>query len=173
MNNPRWTLLSFNSEPVYVLVPIAFKWHCLIKQKCLTMTHFTGIHSLCISDRISLLIQTAISRSASRLASNIGLLEKDAEAACVARFRLLQAKRDPLLQHGSPSRLFRDASHTLPSSFSMQHAKLDDLEPGEGLGCQVTRLVCQVLNMPPSQQCLADGRQCSALTSTTHTHALW
>lgn len=108
--------------------------------------------------------------SVSRLASNIGLLEKDAEATCVARFRLLQAKRDPLLQHGSPSRLFRDASHTLPSSFSMQRAKLDDLEPGKGLGCQVTRLVCQVLNMPPSQQCLADGHQCSALTSTTQTH---
>ena len=46
---------------------------------------------------------------------------------------------------------------TLPSSFLMHHAKLDDLEAIEGLGCQVTRLVCQVLYMPLSQQCLADG----------------
>lgn len=77
----------------------------------------------------------------------------------------------PLLQHGSPSRLFRDASHTHPYSFPTQHAKLDDLEAGEGPVCQVTSLVCQVLNMPPSQQCLADGWQYSAITSATHT--LW
>lgn len=73
-----------------------------------------------------------------------------------------------MLQHGSPSRLFRDASHILPSSLSAQHAKLDDLEAGEGPGCQVMGLVCQVLNMPPSQQCLVDGWQHSTLTSATH-----
>lgn len=54
---------------------------------------------------------------------------------CVnAGFRSLQAKKRPLLQHGSPSRLLWDASHILPSSFSSQHAKLDDLEAGEGPG---------------------------------------
>lgn len=42
-----------------------------------------------------------------------------------------------LLQHGGPSRLFRDASHILPSSFSTQNAKLDDLGAGEGPRCQV------------------------------------
>lgn len=41
----------------------------------------------------------------------------------------------PPLQHGSPSL----ASRFLPSGFLARRAKFDDLEAGEGPGCQVTR----------------------------------
>lgn len=64
-----------------------------------------------------------------------------------------------LLLYGRPSQLFRNASHTVPSSFSIRHAKLDDLEVNKGLEVPGDKLVCQILNMPPSKLCLADKEQ--------------
>lgn len=67
--------------------------------------------------------------------------------------------------------LLRDTFHILCCSWLPQHAKPTDLQANEGARCQLIVLVCQVLNMPPSHQWLADGggtRSCRHHTCSLH-----
>lgn len=144
------------------VLPISSRWHCLIRKLFI----YRKSHSQCTLNHIAYLI-------GSDLIQATFVISACSRRMCVCTNGAIQiaaGEEGPLLRHGSPSRLFRDASQTLPSSFSTQHAKLNDLEGSKGTGCQVTRVVCQVLNMPPSQQCLADGWQHLALTNA-HTHS--